>query len=42
MSTALQGRSCSAAICLDPLYFIMSVILTLELKYDVLGTEYCK
>lgn len=42
MSTALQGPSCSAAICLEPLYFIMSVIPILELKYDVLGAEYRK
>lgn len=42
MSTALQGPSCCAAICLEPLYFIMSVIPILELEYDVLGTEYCK
>lgn len=39
MSTALQGPSCSTAIYLEPLYFIMSVIPILELKYDVLGTE---
>jgi len=42
MSTALQGPSCTTAICLEPLYFIMSVIPISELRYDALGTGYNK